>query len=79
MPKPAPATIEDLLNQAKTTNRLLAAQLRSQMNQTELVKLLSTTDLSAKEIAEVLNTTPGTVAVTLQRLRNRAGENSNRE
>lgn len=66
------ATIDDLLKQAKTTNRLLAAQLKSQMNQMQLVKLLATTGLTAKEIADVLDTTPATVAVTLQRLRQKA-------
>ncbi len=65
----SPASIDDLLKQAKTTNRLLAAQLKSQMSQMQLVKLLGTTGLTAKEIAEVLDTTPATVAVTLQRLR----------
>jgi DNA-binding CsgD family transcriptional regulator len=63
------ATMDDLLKQAKTTNRLLAAQLKSQMSQMQLVKLLATTGLTAKEIADVLDTTPATVAVTLQRLR----------
>lgn len=68
------ATTDDLLKQAKTTNRLLAAQLKSQMSQMELVKLLSTTDLTAKEIADVVDTTAPTVAVTLQRLRAKAGK-----
>jgi DNA-binding CsgD family transcriptional regulator len=67
------ATMDDLLKQAKTTNRLLAAQLKSQMSQMELVKLLSTTGLTAKEIGDVLNTSAPTVAVTLQRLRKKAG------
>jgi len=70
------ATTDDLLKQAKTTNRLLAAQLKSQMSQMDLVKLLSTTDLSAKEIADVLDTTAPTVAVTLQRLRAKAAKKS---
>jgi DNA-directed RNA polymerase specialized sigma24 family protein len=64
--------MDDLLKQAKTTNRLLAAQLKSQMSQMDLVKLLATTGLTAKEIADVLDTTAATVAVTLQRLRNKA-------
>ena len=68
--------MDDLLKQAKTTNRLLAAQLKSQMTQMELVKLLSTTGLAAKEIADVLNTSAPTVAVTLQRLRNKARKGS---
>ena len=61
--------MDDLLKQAKTTNRLLAAQLKSQMSQMQLVKLLTTTGLTAREIADVLDTSPATVAVTLQRLR----------
>ena len=69
MAKFASATIDDLLKQAKTTNRLLAAQLKSQMSQMELVKLLATTGLTAREIADVLDTTAPTVAVTLLRLR----------
>jgi DNA-binding CsgD family transcriptional regulator len=69
MAKTGSATMEDLLKQAKTTNRLLAAQLKSQMSQMELVKLLATTGLTAREIADVLNTSAPTVAVTLQRLR----------
>ena len=78
MAKLGSATMEDLLKQAKTTNRLLAAQLKSQMSQMELVKLLATTGLTAREIADVLNTSAPTVAVTLQRLRNKAGNASGR-
>ena len=78
MAKPLSATMDDLLKQAKTTNRLLAAQLKTQMSQMELVKLLSTTDLTAKEIADVLDTTGNTVAVTLQRLRNKTTETASK-
>jgi DNA-binding CsgD family transcriptional regulator len=70
------ATMDDLLKQAKTTNRLLAAQLRSQMSQMQMVKLLATIGLTAKEIGEILDTTPATVAVTLQRLRQKARKTS---
>ena len=70
------ATMDDLLKQAKTTNRLLAAQLKSQMSQMQLVKLLATIGLTAKEIGEILDTTPATVAVTLQRLRQKARKTS---
>jgi DNA-binding CsgD family transcriptional regulator len=72
MAKSTSATLDDLLKQAKTTNRLLAAQLKSQISQTELVKLLMGTDLTNQELADVLNTTAATVAVTLQRLRKKA-------
>jgi DNA-binding CsgD family transcriptional regulator len=68
--------MDDLLKQAKTTNRLLAAQLKSQMSQMQLVKLLTTTGLTAREIADVLDTSPATVAVTLQRLRQKVGRQS---
>ena len=69
MAKPGSATIDDLLKQAKTTNRLLAAQLRAQMSQMDLVKLLATTGLTAREIGDILDTSAPVVAVTLQRLR----------
>jgi len=77
MAKSGSATMDDLLKQAKTTNRLLAAQLKSQMTQMDLVKLLATTGLTAKEVAEVLDTTANTVAVTLQRLKNKAAKKAN--
>jgi DNA-binding CsgD family transcriptional regulator len=79
MAKTGSATMDDLLKQAKTTNRLLAAQLKSQLSQMELVKLLATTGLTAREIADVLDTTAATVAVTLQRLRQKAGKTSMRQ
>jgi DNA-directed RNA polymerase specialized sigma24 family protein len=79
MAKLGSATMDDLLKQAKTTNRLLAAQLKSQMSQMQLVKLLATTGLSAREIADVLDTTAPTVAVTLQRLRQKSGKPSSRQ
>jgi DNA-directed RNA polymerase specialized sigma24 family protein len=65
------ATLDDLLKQAKVTNRLLAAQMRGQLSQTDLIALLQDSDLSAREVAEILGTSAATVAVTLQRLRNR--------
>ncbi len=64
-----PATIDDLLKQAKTTNRLLAAQLKAQMSQMDVISLLSDSGLSARDIAEILGTSAATVAVTQQRLR----------
>jgi len=79
MAKMGSATMDDLLKQAKTTNRLLAAQLKSQMSQMDLVKLLATTGLTAREIADVLDTTGATVAVTLQRLRQKADKSSMRQ
>ena len=71
MAKEGPATLDDLLKQAKTTNRLLAAQLKAQMSQMDVIRLLSDLGLTAKEIGEILGTTAATVAVTQQRLRNK--------
>jgi DNA-binding CsgD family transcriptional regulator len=71
MAKGGPATIDDLLKQQKVTNRLLAAQLRGQMNQTELIALLTDSELTAREIGEILGTSGATVAVTQQRLRDK--------
>lgn len=68
------ATIDDLLKQAKTTNRLLAAQLKGEMSQQDLVRLLMTIGLTNQELADVLDTTAATVAVTLQRLRRKTAE-----
>lgn len=72
MAKSTSATLDDLLKQAKTTNRLLAAQLKDKMGQQDLVKLLTTTGLTNQELADVLDTTAATVAVTLQRLKKKA-------
>jgi DNA-binding MarR family transcriptional regulator len=69
---------EDLLVQMKITNRLLAAQLRSQMKQNDLIALLATTGASVREIADVVNTTPATVTTTLARLKLRKGSAGSR-
>ncbi len=64
-----PTELKDLLTQIKITNKLLAVQLKGEMNQQELIGQLSTTGATPKEIAELLNTSPGTVNVALSRLR----------
>jgi hypothetical protein len=61
--------IGDLLQQAKITNKLLAAQLKDKWQQKDLVKLLMTTGASDQEIADVLGTTAATVSVTKVRLK----------
>jgi hypothetical protein len=65
------ASLDDLLVQMQIMNRLLAAPLKKTLGQQELIKLLVTTDASAADIANVLDTTTATVATTLQRLRKR--------
>jgi len=69
MAKDRPATPDDLLKQLKTINRLLAAQLKAQMSQMDVIRLLSDTGLTAREIGEILGTSAATVAVTQLRLR----------
>jgi DNA-binding NarL/FixJ family response regulator len=71
MPKGS-ATLDDLLKQAKITNRLLAAPLKSTMGQMALVRLLASTGATNQEIADALDTTAATVGVTLQRLKRKA-------
>ncbi len=69
MPRETSIGFPELLTQLRITNRLLAAGLRSSMKQVELVSLLASTGASTKEIADVLDTTPATVATSLQRLK----------
>jgi DNA-binding CsgD family transcriptional regulator len=69
MAKEGPATLDDLLKQARTTNRLLAAQLKAQMTQMDVIRLLSDSGLTAREIGDILGTSAATVAVTQLRLR----------
>lgn len=64
----------DLHVQLRIINRLLAAQLRATTGQQEMVRLLSSSGASSAEIADVLDTTPGTVNTTLQRLKKKAGQ-----
>ena len=66
------ATLDDLLVQLKITNRLLAAPLKKTLGQQELIKLLMTTGASQAEIADVLDTTAGTVGTAVQRLKKKA-------
>jgi DNA-binding CsgD family transcriptional regulator len=62
----------ELHTQMKITNKLLAAQLREQMQQKDLVRLLMTTGASDQELADVLGTTAATVSATKQRLKKEA-------
>lgn len=69
MARPLKATLDDLLTQMRITNRLLAAQLKSSMQQNQLIALLASTGATNAEIAAALDTTAATVATTLQRLK----------
>jgi len=64
------ADLNDLLIQMKITNRLLTAQLRSSMGQKDLVGVLMSTDATHGDIADVLDTSAGTVKITALRIRN---------
>jgi DNA-binding CsgD family transcriptional regulator len=61
----------DIHTQLKISNRLLVAGLKASMRQQDLIALLAGTGATEAEIADVLDTTPGTVHTTRQRLRKR--------
>jgi DNA-binding CsgD family transcriptional regulator len=73
MPKNREGTIgfPELHTQLRIISRLLAAQLKASLGQQEMVRLLSSTNASSAEIADVLDTTSATVNATLQRLKKR--------
>jgi DNA-binding MarR family transcriptional regulator len=65
-------SLEDLQTQLRMTNRLLLAilaQRTGRKKQQEWVELLASVGAGAAEIADVLDTTPATVTVTLSRIR----------
>lgn len=63
---------EQLLEEIRVTNVLLAASLREHLRQMEIVRLLSElTSLTASDIASILGTSTATVAVTMGWLRER--------
>ncbi|MGQ0553237.1 MAG: LuxR C-terminal-related transcriptional regulator [Planctomycetota bacterium] len=69
----------ELLTQLRISNRLLAAGLKSNMKQNQLIALLASTGATNKEIADVLDTTPATVSVAIQRMKKKSSEsNSNK-
>ena len=80
MRRTEPSTLGDIVTQLRITNRLLVAQMKAsgQAKQQDLVALLETSGASAREIAEILDTTPATIQATLQRLRKRRGGNGGR-
>jgi hypothetical protein len=61
--------LAEIHTQLRIANRLSVAQLRTTIGQKELVRLLLGTGASSAEIADVLGTTPATVRVTTQRLK----------
>lgn len=61
--------LADIHTQLKISNRLLIAGLKTSTKQNELIALLETTGASEKEIADVLDTTVGTVHTTRQRMK----------
>lgn len=61
--------LERLVTQVKMTNVLLAAQLLQHMTQSSIVGLLKSAGASIQDIADVLGTSYGTVAVQLGRIR----------
>lgn len=74
MEKKQSADLSDLLTQLKITNRLLVVQLKDKLKQNKLVALLESTGATNQEIADILDTTPGVIAVTVNRLKKKTKE-----
>lgn len=70
--------LAEVVMQQKLTNRLLAAQLKATMKQTDLIALLAGTGAAHQEIAEIVGTTAATVSNALVRTRKRAPSESSR-
>ena len=66
------ATLNGILVQLRIANRLRAASLKESMKQVDIISILASVGASNQVIADVLGTTPATVANTLQRLRKKA-------
>jgi DNA-binding CsgD family transcriptional regulator len=69
----------DIHTQLRISNRLLIAGLKGSMKQNELIALLATTGATEAEIADVLDTTIGTVHTARQRLKKNARQARKRE
>ena len=67
---------QSILTQLRIANRLTAVSLKATVQQQELVRILASTGASNQEIADVLDTTPATVATALQRLKKKAQKNT---
>jgi hypothetical protein len=78
-PKRRQTVGEQLLEQARVTNRLLAAVLAERFGQNHAIRLLSTTTLTAKEIGDILGTSAATVNVTMARWRKKQIQQQERE
>lgn len=74
MAKDGAVGFPELLTQLRISNRLLAAGLKSNMKQNQLIALLASTGATNKEIADVLDTTPATVSVAIQRMKKKSAE-----
>lgn len=59
----------EILNKLDMLTRLVALNLLEEKKQQEQIILLKRVGLEPKEIAEMLDTTPNTVRVTLSKLR----------
>ena len=61
------AELDDLLLQARITNKLLVAGLKETLKQSELIALLAGTGASAADIASLLDVRPNSVSVAIHR------------
>lgn len=60
---------DELIREIKKLNKLLILLLTKDLPQNEKIQFLDKSGFSPKDIAEIINTTPNTVRVTLARLR----------
>ena len=69
MKEPTETTLTEIAEQLAKAIRLLALLAVSDKKQREQISILSRAGLGRHEIAEILNTTPGTVSVELTALK----------
>ncbi len=60
---------KDIIKRLDVIARLLALNLPKSINQDQKIKILHELDLSPKEIAAILGTTPNTVSVELNKIK----------
>ncbi len=63
---------EEILQELRRISRLLVLTATKEQTQKDRIALLSNIGFQPKEIADLLDTTPGTVSVTLTAIRKKA-------
>lgn len=76
-----PSVEEEILDQLKIQNRLTVVQLLRTpgLTQADVIGALASVGVSARVVAELLGTTPGTVQVALSRFKKKPKEKKNEQ